>query len=121
MYYHVRLKKILHNGSWEDSENQEWDFRSLNKALTLVKRDFDNEAQAWRLEDLTVRTPNLMALEPILEEALLSVYQHLILTFKDDSPLLEKYDHYEFLVVVRDENERPPMFSFAEVDEAAIN
>jgi hypothetical protein len=42
------------------------------------------------------------------------------MTFKDGVSTLEKYDHYEFFVAMRDEKESPPEFSFSEEDESKI-
>ena len=52
--------------------------------------------------------------------ALESTYQFIDMTFKDGVPAIEKYDHYEFFIVMRDETERHPTFSFSVTDEASI-
>ena len=52
--------------------------------------------------------------------ALESTYQFIVMTFKDGVSAIEKYDHYEFFIVMRDETERHPTFSFSETDEASI-
>ena len=52
--------------------------------------------------------------------ALESTYQFIVMTFKDGVSAIEKYDHYEFFIVMRDEAEYPPTFSFSEKDEASI-
>ena len=49
-----------------------------------------------------------------------NTYQTVILTFKDGVSEIEKYDHYDFFFVIRDEAERPPKYSFSEDDESAI-
>ena len=61
-----------------------------------------------------------MRLENELKVALESTYQFIVMTFKDGVSAIEKYDHYEFFIVMRDETERPPTFSFSENDEASI-
>ena len=120
MYYHVRIDKIFHDGRTDMDARIEWDFRSLVKALAMIGRDFRDEASCWRIENLTERTPNIMQLENNLRAALESTHQFIIMTFKDRVMSLEKYDHYEFFVVIRDEAERPPAFSFSEEEESAI-
>ena len=120
MYYHVELRKIFHDGCRDDAAIVEWDFRSLNKALSMVKRDFGGVAECWRIEYLTERTVDLMSLERSLQRALENTYQTVILTFKDGVSEIEKYDHYDFFFVIRDEAERPPKYSFSEDDESAI-
>jgi len=120
MYYHIRLGKFYHGGGEDMSARMEWDFRSLDKALAFVKRDFGLEARAWRVEDLTERKNDLMALEKVLAGALESEYQYVIMSFKDGSALAQKYDHYQFFITIRDEGEQPAAFSFSEADEAAI-
>lgn len=120
MYYHVCIDKIFHDGRTDMDARIEWDFRSLAKALAMIGRDFQDGASCWRIENLTERTPNIMQLENDLRVALESTYQSIIMTFKDGAVSLEKYDHYEFFVVIRDEAERPPAFSFSEEEESAI-
>ena len=120
MYYHVQLRKIFHGGCRDDAAVVEWDFRSLNKALTMVKRDFGELAKCWRIEDVTERVADLMKLEDDLDHALEDIYQTVILTFKDGVSEVEKYDHYDFFFVIRDEAERPPKYSFSEDGESAI-
>jgi len=94
MYYHIRLGKFKHGGGEDMRTRKDWDFRSLNKALAFVKRDFGPEAEAWRIEDLTERKNDLMTLEKVLADALESGCQYLIMSFKDGSALAKKYDHY---------------------------
>lgn len=120
MYYHVRIDKVFHDGRTDMDARIEWDFRSLAKALAMIGRDFRDEASYWRIENLTESTPNIMLLENDLRVALESTYQSIIMTFKDGAVSLEKYDHYEFFVVIRDEAELLPAFSFSEEEESAI-
>ena len=120
MYYHVRLDKILHDGCTDMDARVEWDFRSLKKALAMIGRDFGADAACWRIQDLTDRTLDVMRLESDLKVALESTYQFIVMTFKDGVSTIEKYDHYEFFIVMRDETERPPAFSFSEKDEESI-
>ena len=120
MYYHVRLDKILHDGCTDMDARVEWDFRSLKKALAMIGREFGADAACWRIQDLTDRTLDIMRLENELKVALESTYQFMVMTFKDGVSAIEKYDHYEFFIVMRDETERSPTFSFSETDEASI-
>ena len=120
MYYHVRLDKILHDGCTDMDARVEWDFRSLKKALAMIGREFGADAACWRIHDITDRTLDIMRLENELKVALESTYQFIVMTFKDGVSAIEKYDHYEFFIVMRDETERPPTFSFSENDEASI-
>ena len=120
MYYHVRLDKIFHDGCTDMDSRIEWDFRSLEKALAMIGCDFGTEAECWRIQDITDRTLDIMRLENDLKVALESTYQSIVMTFKDGVPAIEKYDHYEFFIAMRDETERPPTFSFSEDDEASI-
>ena len=120
MYYHVRIDKVFHDGRTDMDARVEWDFRSLAKALAMIGRDFGKEASCWRIENLTESTPNIMLLENDLRAALESTRQFIIMTLKDGVMALEKYDRYEFFVVIRDEAERTPTFSFSEEDESAI-
>lgn len=120
MYYHVRIDKILHDGGIDMEARKEWDFRSLTKALAMMGRDFGTDAAAWRIQDLTERTPDIMRLEGNLRVALDSTYQYIVMTLRDGVPALGKYDHYEFFVGMRDETERPPAFSFNEDEEESI-
>lgn len=120
MYYHVRLDKTFHNGCTDMDSRVEWDFRSLKKALAMIGREFGADAACWRIQDITDRTLDIMRLENELKVALESTYQFIVMTFKDGVPTIEKYDHYEFFIVMRDETERPPTFSFSETDEASI-
>lgn len=120
MYYHVRLDKILHDGCTDMDARVEWDFRSLKKALAMIGREFGADAACWRIQDLTDRTLDIMRLDNELKVALESTYQFIVMTFKDGVSAIEKYDHYEFFIVMRDETERPPTFSFSETDEASI-
>ena len=120
MYYHVRIDKILHNGRTDIDARVEWDFRSLKRALAMIGREFGADAACWRIHDITDRTLDIMRLENELKVALESTYQFIVMTFKDGVSAIEKYDHYEFFIVMRDETERPPTFSFSENDEASI-
>ena len=120
MYYHVRLDKIFHDGCTDMDARIEWDFRSLKKALAMIGREFGADAACWRIQDLTDRTLDIMRLENELKVALGSSYQFIVMTFKDGVSAIEKYDHYEFFIVMRDEAERPPTFAFSEADEASI-
>ena len=120
MYYHVRLDKIFHDGCTDMDARIEWDFRSLKKALAMIGREFGADAACWRIHDITDRTLDIMRLENDLKVALESTYQFIVMTFKDGVSAIEKYDHYEFFIVMRDETERPPTFSFSENDEASI-
>lgn len=120
MYYHVRLDKILHDGCTDMDARVEWDFRSLKKALAMIGREFRADAACWRIQDLTDRTLDIMRLENELKVALESTYRFIVMTFKDGVSAIEKYDHYEFFIVMRDETERPPTFSFSETEEASI-
>ena len=120
MYYHVRIDKILHNGRTDIDARVEWDFRSLKRALAMIGREFGADAACWRIQDITDRTLDIMRLENELKVALESTYQFIVMTFKDGVSAIEKYDHYEFFIVMRDETERPPTFSFSENDEASI-
>lgn len=120
MYYHIRLDKIFHDGRTDMDARIEWDFRSLKKALAMIGRDFGADAACWRIQDVPDRTLDIMRLANDLEVALESTYQFIVMTFRDGVPGIEKYDHYEFFIVVRDETERPPTFSFSEKDEASI-
>lgn len=108
MYYHVRLDKIMHDVRTDMDARHAWDFRSLHAALEMIYRDFGAMALSWSICDLTEQTDDIFNLEPILEKALLSVHQYLVMLFKEDVPALKKYNHYEFFVSLRDENERPP-------------
>ena len=120
MYYHVRIDKILHNGRTDIDARVEWDFRSLKRALAMIGREFGADAACWRIQDISDRTLDIMRLENELKVALESTYQFIVMTFKDGVSAIEKYDHYEFFIVMRDETERPPTFSFSENDEASI-
>ena len=121
MFYHIRLDKIFHAGSTDMDARQEWDFRSLNKALAMIKRDYGASALSWRIQDLTERTSDLMTLESQLKTAIDSTYQFVVLTFKDGVPEARDYDHFEFFVSERDESEYAPSFAYSEEDELAIS
>lgn len=108
MYYHIRLDKIKHDACTDMDARRVWDFRSLHAALEMIKREFGAMAQSWSICDLTEQTEDIFKLEPILEKALPSVYQYLVMLFKEGESAAEKYNHYEFFVSLRDENERPP-------------
>lgn len=95
-------------------------FPFAEKALAMVGREFGTDAACWRIQDITDRTLDIMRLEDELKVALESTYQFIVMTFKDGVSAIEKYDHYEFFIVMRDETERPPTFSFSETDEASI-
>lgn len=120
MFYHIRLDKILYTGSTDMDVRVEWDFRSLNKALAMIKRDYGALALSWRIQDLTERTPDLMSLESQLKTAIDSTYQFVILTFKDGVQEARDYDHFEFFVSERDESEYAPSFTYSEENELAI-
>ena len=120
MYYHVRIDKILHNGCIDIGARVEWNFRLLGKALAMIGRDFSADAAYWRIQDITDRTIDIMRLENGLKVALESTCQFIVMTFKDGVAAIGKYDHYEFFIVMRDETECPPTFSFSEKDEASI-
>lgn len=120
MYYHVRLDKKFHGGGTDMDARVAWDFRSLRKALEMISRDYGPGAAAWRVEHLTDRTGDVMRFENVLQTALESTHQYIIMAFKDDDPALRKYDHYEFFISARDEEECPPEFSFSQGDEAEI-
>lgn len=120
MYYHIRLDKICHDGSIDMNARIGWDFRSLGKALAMIGREFGADAACWRIQDLADRTLDIMRLENELKVALESSHQFIVMTFKDGVSAIEKYDHYEFFIVMRDEAGRPPTFSFSEADEASI-
>lgn len=120
MYYHVRLDRIFHDGRTDMDAQSEWDFRSLTKALAMIGRDYGMDAAGRRIQDLTEPMSNIMLLENDMRGALESSYQFIVMTLKDASPALKKYDHYEFFVVARDEAERSPNFAFSKEDEEAI-
>ena len=120
MYYHVRLDKIFHNGCIDMDARIRWDFRSLEKALALIGRDFGVDAASWCIQDLTDRSLDVMRLKNVLKVALESTHQFIVMTFKDGVSAIEKYDHYEFFISMREEAESPPSFSFSEADEASI-
>ena len=120
MYYHVRLDRIFHDSRTDMDAPAEWDFRSLTKALAMISRDYGMDAAGWRIQDLTEPMSNIMLLENHMRVALESSHQFVVMTFKDTSPALKKYDHYEFFVVARDEAERSPDFAFSKEDEEAI-
>lgn len=120
MYYHIRIDKIFHDGRTDMNARVEWDFRSLTKALAMIGRDFGKEASCWRIEDLTECTPDIMQLKNDLLIALESTHQYIIMTFTDGAMPLKKYDHYKFFVVIRNEAEKPPAFSFSEEEESAF-
>ena len=42
------------------------------------------------------------------------------MTLKEGVPALKDYDHYEFLVCMKDETLQPPTFSFTEKEEVSI-
>lgn len=121
MYYHIRIDKIKHDGRTDMDARFRWDFRSLNKALAMISSTFGGAAKCWRIQDLTERTPDIMQLENDLRVALESTYQFIVMTFKDCIPATDKYDHFEFFVVKRDEAEYPPKFSYTEKEENAIS
>lgn len=120
MFYHIRLDKIFHAGNTDMDARMEWDFRSLNKALAMIKRDYGALALCWRIQDIPERTPDLMSLESPLKTALNSTYQFVVLTFKDGVPEARDYDHFEFFVSERDESEYGPSFAYSEEDELAF-
>lgn len=126
MYYHIRIDKIdkiLHDGRTDMEARVAWDFRSLKQALAMIARDFGSHSAGWRIQDLQSpadKRLDIMQLKDALQEALESSYQYIVMTFKDDDPLTEKYDHYEFFVVARDESESPVNYSFSIEEENAI-
>ena len=120
MYYHVRLDRIFHDGRTDMDAQAEWDFRSLTKALAMIGRDYGMDAAGWRIQDLTEPMSNIMLLENDMRVALESSHQFVVMTFKDASPALKKYDHYGFFVVARDEAERSPEFAFSKEGEEAM-
>ena len=121
MYYHIRLDMIRHDGRVDQGACLDGSFRSLHKALEMIKRDFSGMAKYWRIEDLTEPTSDILDLESALHDALLSTHQYIVLTFKDDVNLIERCDHLQFLVAARDENENPPKFAFSVEEELAID
>lgn len=121
MYYHIRIDKIQHDGRTDMDARFEWDFRSLDKALAMISSTFGVAAKCWRIQDLTERTPDITQLVNDLRIALESTYQFIVMTFKDGIPATDKYDHFEFFVVRRDEVEHPPKFSYTEEEEKAIS
>lgn len=121
MYYHVRVDMVCHDGRINLEARVEWDFRSLHKSLELVKREFGGVAKDWRIQDLTERKRDVLELESVLADALLSTHQYIVLTFKDDTKIAKEYDHVELFVEARDESEWPPRFSFTAEDELAID
>ena len=120
MSYHVILRKFLNHSRSDENALMDWYFRSLSKALTMLNRDFGAEAECWQIEDVTGKTPDIMSLEKALLRALESGYQYIIMTLKEGVPALKDYDHYEFLVSMKNETEAPPTFSFTEEEEASI-
>ena len=121
MYYYIRLDIIRHDGRVDQGACLEGSFRSLHKALEMVNRDFGGMAKYWRIEDLTEPTADILDLESTLHEALLSTHQYIVLTFKEDIKLVEKCDHLQFLIAIRDENKIPPKFAFSEEEEMSID
>ena len=120
MFYHVILRKFLNHSRSDENVLMDWYFRSLSKALTMLNRDFGAEAECWQIEDVTGKTPDIMSLEKALLRALESGYQYIIMTLKDGVPALKDYDHYEFLVSMKNEAASPPTFSFTDEEEASI-
>ena len=118
MYYHIRWDRVRHNGKSVLDPFRGWSFRSLRNALNAIRRTYGDLAKYWRIEYLTDPTTDLMSLEETLKDALLSTHQFIILTFKDDCPAIDQYDHYEFFVCVRDEKEKSPTFAFPEDKES---
>lgn len=82
MYYHIRLDKIKHDACTDMDARRVWDFRSLHAALEMIKREFGSMAQSWSICDLTEQTEDIFKLEPILEKALPSVHQYLVMLFR---------------------------------------
>ena len=64
----------------------------------MIGRDYGMDAAGWRIQDLTEPMSNIMLLENDMRVALESSHQFVVMTFKDASPALKKYDHYEFLL-----------------------
>lgn len=122
MYYHIRLDPIFHDGRADMNTRIEWDFRTLEKALTMIGRDFGIGAACWYIQHLSESEPtkNIMHLDKALRFALESTHQSIVMYFNETLPLQQRYDHFEFFVVLRDEIERPPAFSFTEEEEAAM-
>ena len=120
MFYHVLLRKFWDHSRSDEKVQMDWYFRSLSKALTMIKRDFESEAAYWHIEDKTERTSDIMNLEGDLCRALESGYQYIIMTLKEGVPALKDYDHYEFLFCMKDETLQLPTFSFTEKEEVSI-
>ncbi len=108
MYYNIRLDKILPDGRVDMGESIEWDYPVLADALSMLCRKFAGEAASWYIESLPVPTSNLMSLEGILRNALESMHQCLVMTFREGVSASERYDRYAFFVIMRDELIRPP-------------
>ena len=120
MYYHIRIDKIQHDGSVDEAAQVEGDFRSLHQGLIFLKRDFGADALGWRIEDLTECSAELLMQERPLAEALKSSHQYLILTLRKNSAFAERYDHFRFFVVVREESDRQPKYAFSASEESAV-
>ena len=123
MYYHIRIDKILHDGRTDMDARVAWDFRSLKQALAMIARDFGAHSAGWRIQDLQSledKRLDIMQLMGALQVALESAYQYIVMTFKDDDPLIEKYDHYEFFVSARDESEGSVNYTYSLEEENAI-
>ena len=120
MYFHVHLRKFVNRHRGDINAQMHWYFRSLFKALTMIKRDFGAEAECWQIEHKAERTPDILNLADALRRALESGYQYIIMTLKPGVPALKDYDHYEFLVSMKNEAEAPPTFSFTEEEESSI-
>lgn len=128
MYYHIRLDPMFfdpltHDESTDMNARIEWDFRSLEKALTMIAREFGSGAAFWQIHDglpKSEATPDIMFLEKELRDALESGYQYILMAFKDNIPQQKTYGCFVFFVSKCDENIRPPLFSFTEEEEEAI-
>lgn len=104
----------------DENAHVRWTVRSLTKGLSMLQYIFSPIAQGWGIRDLTDLEPSIMELEHIIRHLLLTGYCHVDMLLKKGSPELEKYSYYCFFIVSREENERPPTFTFTEEDEAMI-
>lgn len=120
MYFHIRLDKILYEGHTDMDARIAWNFRSLGKALAMVGRDFRHLAQGWRIEYITENVDDPMLLLPVLQKVTEDGYQTVVMPIRNGCAESERYDHYEFFVVARDETERPPDYSYSEEEESSI-
>ncbi len=89
----------------------------------MIARDFGAHSAGWRIQDLQSpedKRLDIMQLMGALQVALASAPQYVVMTFKDDDPLIEKYDHYEFFVSARDESEGSVNYTYSLEEENAI-